>query len=499
MDKLNIDSYIETMYYQLKGENGHVDVTEFNMSFATNPFYNSGSPLARHGYIDIMAFLKERKDVDYSSEFADYLISLDKTMVTERVAFYSLMRAYLPSFKLLDKDGNEYKVTAFATFYEDGFFSVTHIYKKLKMTFEENCLEKIYNWKDISFIKFDTLTAELLKLEFPEDVKKDWDKLKEVGLPIDDFLKMFSGDKFSIGKETVLRILEEGSKHSSGGNWSKNAILNNYRTPFSYLILRCDFHLRKVNTANIANILSRRGNSDFVNEQLCDMGTDLTAAPNTIMRGYRNFLYTIHKSEEELDPNILLVMFTLFDACLIEKIKYMYSIKAIRELVYFPKTSPADINKLIYVRHHQLTTGNDGYCYEYQDELLLTVKAIRECLGIEDYKHEYEHFCNIAEELIIKHNELRHQKERNRQTKALSILTLILTIPSVIGLVDIFYGLEIEQIIYCPINKAKLFWVTIALISSLYLIYKNTINQKIVVFCKNLNAKCKKKDEHQNN
>lgn len=485
MNELKIDSFIETRYYQAKEGNMPIDVIDFNMAFATNPYYKSGSPIARHGFADFMIDIPNRSDVDYSSEFADSLIETDRYIVTDRVAFFSIMRAYLPSFSLISKQGNEISVKSFASFYKDGFFSVTNLYSCKNMSFNKASLQRLYNWDDIAYIKMDVLTTSLLNIDCSKNETECKAPVEAYGISIEDFSRFFPDDKFSIGKETIFRVLE---KHRGSID---RIDVGSFAQPYSYLVLRCNCSIKRINIQRIANILSAREDNEFVNEALCDMGTDLTAVPDTIMRGYRNFLFSVQKTELEITPNALVVMFSLFDSCIIEKLKYIIAMQGIRELIYYPNESQDEIKHLIELRQHQMTTVYDGYVYEYRDELSLTVKAIRNCLGIDDYKTEYEHFCHIADELIVKNRERIMHEEKSKQNKMLSILTLLLTIPSVIILVDAFYGLEINPPFNLPIlsqNATEIIWCGIVLLVSLCTIYRRLVlktAKKILNKCKN--------------
>ena len=100
-------------------------------------------------------------------------------------------------------------------------------------------------------------------------------------------------------------------------------------------------------------------------------------------------------------------------------------------------------------------------------------------LGMEDYKKEYEQFCGIAEELILKQLNIRKDREHNRQANILGVLTLILTVPSTTMLVDVFYGLEMTPIIYFPPNFAKLIWCGITLLISFGLLFGNKLKQSL--------------------
>lgn len=226
----------------------------------------------------------------------------------------------------------------------------------------------------------------------------------------------------------------------------------------------------------ISNVLYNRGEYDFVNEMLCDTGVDLTCVPNSLMRGHRKFLYYIGPDDIDVGNEKLLLMFCCFDACLLEKIKYIQSIGEMHHLIY---TREFSLEKLLEARYKHLTSSKEAIWYEYRDNLSLTIKAIRLALGIDEYRLEYTQLCNIAEEIITKHNNARNEKEDKRKAEALSILTIILTIPSVTILVDIFYNFEIATIIYFPINTAKLLWVLVALILSLCYFNKDNLLKKL--------------------
>ena len=98
-NQLRIDGFIETQYYRIVGEKGTVDVTEFTTAFATNSYYKSGAPIARHRDSDFFLEMKGQANVDFSCAFADYLIAIDRELVTDRVAFFHLMLRKVGIFK----------------------------------------------------------------------------------------------------------------------------------------------------------------------------------------------------------------------------------------------------------------------------------------------------------------------------------------------------------------------------------------------------------------
>ena len=69
-NQLRIDGFIETQYYRIVGEKGTVDVTEFTTAFATNSYYKSGAPIARHRDSDFFLEMKGQANVDFSCAFA---------------------------------------------------------------------------------------------------------------------------------------------------------------------------------------------------------------------------------------------------------------------------------------------------------------------------------------------------------------------------------------------------------------------------------------------
>ena len=482
MKKIEIKGFIETKFFRVFRNENPISITELNFAFSTNKFYRTGIPDGRHGLHDIYFNTQTMSKEDYSFPFVDTLTKIDRYLVNDRVAFFSIMRAYLPSFTLIDKDKHEYKINSFVSFYENGFFSITNTYNNLALQFEEVNLMLLYQWDNIGFIKLDPIMIELLSLEISSEI--DISKISHISYPIEDFLAHIR--KFDIGEIVVTTLLRQSQTKPPIIKDSDELTIKSFRDPYSYILMKAK-SLKELNPSIITNTLFRRGKTDFVNPNIHDVGIDFSTSNNNLSKGNNQFYYHITTLKDCDGIEEICDMFCFIDSCLLEKVKYIDAIKEINEII---KTEDFSLDNLLNARYKHLTSSKEAVCYEYSDFNMHIIKSIRNALSIADYRNDYNKLCEIVEEITIEHANAKINESERRKQSALNLTTLILTVPSVSVLVDMFYGIEIGPYIYFPINCSKIIWITFTLISSLLFINRDSMK-------KFLDSKKRKKNDHE--
>lgn len=488
MKNLFFDNFIETAYYRVIGGEGAVSVNEFLLAVTHLNLYNCGYSINIDNGCEQIYDEREKTYAAYKSDFVNYLKDIDDEITVEAIVPISLARICTPSFTLICDGGRKIEVRAFASFYGDSYFSITHIYHKLDFEFSPENKNNLANWNFVKKIRIDNNIAKVLDLSKDQEIKKTITTKKYADISLDTFRAATCNDKFGIGKIVVQKSLYNLLNYMSGLNYTEDSHIVMMHEPFAYMILYTDIDPQKISVQKIENITYQGEESEFQNEKLRDTGTDLTTNFNCIIRGYYKFMFDL--SSERVDPEKLLIYFPLFDACYLEKVKFIEAISEIRHLVYGDNKSNG-FERLSSSRYHYLRTAKNSLIYEYKEDFSLTVNAIRQSLGLGLYEQEYNKICQIAEEVIVKQKEQSDLNRAQKQTNAINILTIVLSIPSVTVIVDVFYGLNIFNDIELTINEAKLIWIIVALCISITFFYYHPIKKVIKNMLEALAKTCK--------
>ena len=471
-----IDRYIETSYFRLFNNNSPVSVVEFNAAFATTKFYNSKAPVARHGLNDFRFSPKDRLEYCYDSSFFDCLVEKERYAIVDRVAFYTLMRAMLPSFKLIVDDKTEINVDAFASIYEDGYCSITYIYSCNENSYDERFEDIIGNWSKIIGICINKNLYDMLKFE-NDTVGNDFE---EVCIPIEVFFSAIEyNDKFLHNIIIIQTILASSADNfvvieGDVAKKTKREDVHYSTERFPHIYRYYQFSARTKmsdDTLNyIRKIIEQLGNKPIFNPLMTETLTDLTIYQNYQILINSSYLICFRKTLEEYNENILVPFFIFSDYALLQKHK---AITALVQFKRIEKLEEQNVNTLLELKKALIANISVDILYDFsyiKEEV--AAKTIFDCINTNAYIEELRKvYSRIEQELLTK--EQRDKEEQQSWfNKRIQIITLILTIPSVSVIVDIFYQIDCTHPIVFSIGLSKLLWTIFTLLLSVLLLQK---------------------------
>lgn len=455
MSEVKLNRLIETFYFKLYKNNNPIDVMEFNMAFAMNEYYNSKMPIARHGISDIFIENNHKHEVSYDSEFVARLAEIDRYMVTDRVAYFSMMRSVMPTFYLINKDDKEIKVESFASMSEDGQCSISYVYTGFD-EFNENSHTEILEWSNFKCIKIDMNLQDIL------DIKDDVDEnVRFVGYEIEKLFSTFSEkSKFGLALEVLITIL---AKHFEKDPSQKNNIIaynhmqNVYRY-YQFETIERD-HTSLLNT--IRKITQQLPLDYYINEFMCDMGKNITQYADISTYGYENMLIEIRSAEKKHKYESIETFYSIFDYFLMEREKLLNFIVKYKNRKY---DVDYDEEELIEDSNYILNKVNSDLIYDFYKEKYFTAKAVYECLNIERYVTELEKIQQKIENTVIRKERFKKEKDSQKLNIRMQLVSVLFSIPVVCDLVEIFYAKDMPKWIVFPKSYAKILWIAITIV-----------------------------------
>lgn len=469
-NRICINRYIETLYCRLTENDQPVSVMEFNSAFALTKLYNSKAPIARDGMCDIMLESKGKTEYSYDSTFFDSLVQTDRYAVVDRVAFFSLMRAMLPSFTLLLDDQNEINVDAFASIYEDGFCSITYIYNCLGTPYINDFESKIEYWDGIKGIRVNRNLWDILKLE-SDNIPQDF---YAIDLPIEElFSALGKNDKFLHSLLVIKEVLS-----SSLGKDIDSYSISIFPHIYRYYQFSTDSKVTEDIVTQTRQIVEQREDNYLFPPTMTEPLTDITLYKNYKLLINSNYFLCFRKSCEKFNADILVPFFMMIDHCLLQKFK---TIMALDKFKKIEKYGDMSVNDLLGLKNSLISTIDCDLMYDFsyiKEEA--SSKTIWNCIHSNSYLEELEKvYARIEQELLTKEQRNREHRQRRFDTR-IQIITLFLTIPSVNAIVDILYQIDCKNPIIFPIGIAKILWIIVTLIVSLIVLSdKNDKSKKL--------------------
>lgn len=476
MQDIFINKYIETWYFKLEKNGQPIEVIPFNWAFSTNKYYDSDMPLAEFGAFNLTHHDGRRADIDYSFEFKEMLSAKDRYSINERDTFYSLMRAYLPKFSLITEEDEEIEIDEFVTIYEDGYCSITHVYNLNGHEFDEALSINLLHWKSMKCIRIDKNTYRILRIE--NETPKDF---RTADISAQDLLNGINGldgyRKFSIGLDIVLTILNDFFKNEDNNSNDEVMITVKKCIPiFRYYQFNSDTEPDKKIIDELRNALQNKQKEYVINKNVDDIGLDLTQYKNSKTIGYGNMLIHINGSEFKHELEIIVSYFMLFDYFLIEKVKNYSALVKFREI-----ERSQDVENLMEVQADIVKSLKTDLLYDFNEDNFIKAKAVKKCLHIDIYTNELKRMYQRINDTILKVKEKQHEegeiqrekqeKERERQKKEerdtqnfkIQIFALVLAIPAMFNIIDVFYASDMPKLITFPISYAKILFLIVLL------------------------------------
>lgn len=453
-NSIYIDRYIETCYYRLAENARPVDVQEFNHAFAITELYDSKAPIARSGLCDM--FVKESK-YSYDSTFFDSLVWTDRYAIVDRVAFFSLMRAVLPSFTLLLNDQTEVDVDAFASIYEDGFCSITYIYNCRGALYNADFGSKIEHWHGIKGIKISKNLWDILKLK-NENVPTN--PRYFIGVPLEEFFSALGGnDKFLHSMLVITEVLSK-SLEKDIESYSIKALPHKYR----YYQFSTNCTVTEDIITQTRQIVEEKGAHYLFPPTMAEQLTDISLYRNYRLLLNSNYFLCFRKTCEKFNADILVPFFVMIDHCLLQKSKTIVALTKFKEI---EKYADVSVNDLFELKSSLISTIDCDLVYDFLHlNEGAASRTIWNCIHSDQYIEELEKvYARIEKEITTREQRNRERQQRRFDTR-IQIITLILTIPSVDTIVDILYQIDINNPIIFPIGITKAICIIATMITS---------------------------------
>lgn len=484
MDGININKYIETWYFRLEKNGEPVEVIPFNWAFSTNKYYDSDVPVAQLEGFNLLFNTNKKSTVDYRFDFKEKLSEKDRHAINERDTFHSLMRAYLPKFSLITENDEEIEVDEFVTVYEDGYCSITHVYNLNGHKFDKDLSNNLLNWGNMKYTKIDMVTYSMLRIENEAPLH-----FSNVDIPTQELLNVLNGvdgyRKFSIGLDIIITILSDFFRNED----------NNLNDKVLFTVKKCipifryyQFESNVVPDKNVVDELRsvlQNNPAEYVfNKNIDDVGLDLTQYEKSKTIGYGNMLIHINGVNFKHELEIIVSYFMLFDYFLIEKAKNYSALVKFREI-----EKNEDVENLMEIRSKIIKSLKTDLLYDFSEDNYIKAKAVMKCLHISIYIKELEQMYQRISDTIIKvkdkqnaerekqNEEIEKQKEkqneeiekqiekkREKMNFQIQIFALILAIPAIFSVIDIFYATDMPKLIVFPISYAKLLWMAVLVI-----------------------------------
>lgn len=476
MQGININKYIETWYFQLEVNGQPVEVVPFNWAFSTNVYYDSDIPVAQLQGFDLLFNTNKKSTVDYRFDFKEYLSEKDRYAIKDRDTFHSLMRAYLPKFFLITENDEEIEVDEFVTIYEDGYCSITHVYNLNGHKFDKNLSNNLLNWGNMKYIKIDKNTCELLSLE--NDIIQS-DNFSSFGIAPQELLDVLNGvdgyKRFSLGIDIIITIL--GDFYKNEDNNKAMFKVKKCVPIFRYYQFESNIEPDKNMVCELRNVLNINSTDHVPNKNIDDMGLDLTQYENSKTYGYGNMLIHINGEEFKHELDIMVSYFMFFDYFLIEKSKNYSALVKFREI-----EKNEDVEDLMEIRSKIIKSLKTDLLYDFSEDNYIKANTVMKCLHINMYIKELEQMYQRINDTIIKvkdkqnrekerqNAEIEKKNEKGRELKIekmnfqIQIFALILSIPAIFSVIDIFYATDMPKLITFPISYAKLLWMGILIV-----------------------------------
>lgn len=171
----DMDDIIVQDIYEVKFGKFNVSLAELadltpariNMSFMAQDEFDSGCGFRINNFESL--FLKFDDRVSYEDEFVKMLSSFDGNFIENRNLTFELTRVVLPTYAIKYNDDKIIEIESFASFFRDGYFSITYRYKDLDNVLSYELIDRIKNWSNIQYLCFDELLSKKLKLEVDLD------------------------------------------------------------------------------------------------------------------------------------------------------------------------------------------------------------------------------------------------------------------------------------------------------------------------------------------
>lgn len=444
LKEVSLNRIIETFYgkyYFTEEESRHINPAVIGMYFISQKDYVSGAGI-RNG--DLMIQFDPKNSKSYYRELFDYLITEDNRLITDRKPGFEVVRVILPDFKLL-LDDYEIFIETLATFYEDGFFSLTYVYH-IDNNIDSKMIKKILDF-NVSHILMDTLLFNKLRFNSDELNNIDYKNIEYIGLDIKDFFSYTSKTGFML--EFLFSYFKEDKiKYIM------------YNQEFSYYRISSQKNFTQNKILDIHKIIQRRPSSFIFNKNVSELPIDVSNSNIHQMWLCSNYVLSLEKdlkipsNNENVELHkfntdvTIAQFFVTIEYLIVDKLRILDLIEDVKSYNFFDMSNKEllKINqKLVEVNFTKNTFNfliNKGY--KLSDLVIKTIKIESLYYELNTQIKRIEKVIRLRE-LEQKEIELKESNKinnlRHRTNLILQTFTLLVAIPAITQFIDIIIAM----------------------------------------------------------
>ena len=391
--------------------------------------YDLGEDLARDGINNIRVKSKDQKEIN--CDFYDRVKGHERYLITERVAFFKLARIKLPSIFVVHGDFSKI-VNCFLMARNDGQGSLTLMHESIDSTI----LKLIRN--------------PVRGIWIPNEFKQLFNKDSLIEYEDDNYFLIKTIDLLDIYETIIYSIFTD-------------LIIVQHSIPF--LIFQ-KINTKKFTINNLLDefkIIGIRGKDDIYN--LNSENEIINVSTMTTNNCYISDEFYF-QNEKEKNDNLLSERFCLIEHFLIERNKLLSSISELRQIstndnnLFEFKKQYLDINNIDILFNFSIS-ASVKFCTVLRESLMINM-LYEEVNQLTDY---YLSNIQIQRRIIEEDNNIQIRKT-NELVKFISIIALI---PVVFTIIDLFYNIEVNKLIFFPMNLSK--FIALILIVFALIIY----------------------------
>ncbi len=444
MNSVKFNKYIGISFGKI---NNHLKPSSINMHFLAQQEFESGA-IFRIGDGGLVFSPKDKELIKYRREIFDYCFEDDHSLVIERNLSFDVCRIILPSFNIRYIDSTEVEVESFITFFENGLFSINYIYN-----FHENMsaqsISKVKIWNDAEYILIDKLFYGKLRLkaENVNDEILNSDDLEYIGIQISD-LKTWDLSLNRMMMEFVESFIKE--------EFTYYLYSESYECYYLSYMDNSHDNSPVFSHWDVFRLIESRSASYVFNEKSVHVPVNLSFSVVEKLWIHRNYCVSfglendrrtdISKKIEHNNIRNFTLILILLEHYLIDKYNIIDKIRYLRKLDLFNLSSGA----LLEIHSSLLDLHFDRTTFDFQlnrgSKLSLNVINIFE---IDKLYKELENQIKKIEKIIELRN-LNYKEEENRQKEKrdllIQVFAIILAIPAITQIVDLFKQLIDPQI-----------------------------------------------------
>ena len=386
-----------------------------------------GEDVARHGLFDLKIINKNSKKIENS--FFDKVKINDRYLITERVAFFNLTRIKLPTIIKVDDYGNNESQIINSILMErtDGLGSLA--------TISEPASVEYLSMLGIS--ENGIYTPIEFKAVFDRDI------IQTVG----DYL-LLSNDIniLDIQMRIIKHIIKDIELHFYILDFGL------YQYSFTHKLDQ-DLLYQFLRSMNILK------SNEIFNENLIRLHDVSTQETNSCYIYSENYF----QIEKDVNDELMVMRFSLIEHFLIERNYLLSSLSSLN-------VSNLDILGLRSFRERYLEFSRIETYYRFSiSKNVESANLIKRIFGIDQIYEEVEkvhkYYLSLVEE--------NEEKQKERRNRLLSIISLLVSVPSMFAIIDVLYNLEVPKIVFFPINCSKLILLIFTWIFLLLLIRRD--------------------------